>query len=239
MGNSLEESRNTPIPENIDDFYDNFRRGWLSIEYQYEHNNNQSTMVTTLGTDSLNKVANIITDWLIDNNTIIPKILEIGAGNGIATQLIKNHIISKINDILYIATDLRSNIENLEIIGDLTSVDAVQTFGDETNILLFISPPPYSIPVELNDKGYSGKLHGYMDYFAIKEWTKLISSEYDRYIIYVGELGASDGSTGMYRYMMTHRMWRCMLRDIIVERTDMFGGPLIKEIFIFKSQIGQ
>jgi hypothetical protein len=55
-----------------------------------------------------------------------------------------------------------------------------------------------------------------------------------KYIIFVGELGASDGSSGMYLYMLHNTIWKLEIRETISDVPDVFGGIIEKEVFIFK-----
>lgn len=84
-----------------------------------------------------------------------------------------------------------------------------------------VSPPPVTEKDEF----------GYADYFAIKQWTNIPST---KYIIIVGELGASDGSAGMYKYMLENEIWALKCREKVLFKIDeIFGGTIEKEVFIF------
>jgi hypothetical protein len=85
-----------------------------------------------------------------------------------------------------------------------------------------ISPPPVT----------EDAANGYGDYFAVKKWLELPIS--NKYIIFVGELGASDGSTGMYKYMLNHPKLKLVVRSMIYLGKDIFDGKCEKELFIFE-----
>ena len=89
-----------------------------------------------------------------------------------------------------------------------------------------ICPPPGSIDTE----NFVGSCYG--DYFACKKFIATKKGE-NKYIIFVGELGASDGSDGMYLYMLTHTRLKLLGRKMIQKGLDNFGGPLEKEVFLF------
>ena len=98
----------------------------------------------------------------------------------------------------------------------LPSEKAVIKYGKEVNVLLLISPLP----------------NNYMDYYAIKEF-ELIGG---KYIVYIGELGASDGGEGMYNYMINESSWKLLSRDLLLKTRDiLFGGDVEKEIFLFEN----
>jgi hypothetical protein len=81
-----------------------------------------------------------------------------------------------------------------------------------------ISPPP---------NNYSN----YADYFAIKEWAKVPTA---KLFIFIGELGASDGSEGLYDYMIEDNMdWKLDCRKMLYHGYDNMGGDVEKELFIF------
>jgi len=144
-------------------------------------------------------------------------ILEVGSGNGHNSLFVKTLIEKelKINPT-FIATDLQEHSDQEMKILKLSSERAVRHYGDKSNILLLISPPP----------------NCYMDYYAISEFESSTSDP--KYIIYFGELGASDGGVGMYQYMMNLSKWNLVQRDMIYKMTDSYGGPLEKELFLFK-----
>jgi hypothetical protein len=168
-----------------------------------------------LNPDTLQKAGQKISDFF-KNNSFTPHILEVCAGNGNSSFIILQEIL-KNNSCTIISTDLY-NYPNQEInhivISDYDSGKAVDKFGDNANTLLLISPPPGM----------------YADYFAISKWEKLIGH---RYIIYIGELGASDGGEGMYRYMLESKIWKLELRYMLSLNSDYFGGNVEKELFIF------
>ena len=145
-------------------------------------------------------------------------VLEIAAGNGMNSK--------KLNDIIkpnkYIATDLYSH-ENLKfnVKSNLSSEEGVNKYGSESNVLLIIAPPP----------------NEYVDYYGIKEY-ELCSSEMNKYLIFVGELGASDGGEGMYNYLLNHNKWNLLHRRILSDDyNNILNDRVIKEIFLFNLKI--
>jgi len=55
-----------------------------------------------------------------------------------------------------------------------------------------------------------------------------------KYIIFIGELGASDGSEGMYKYLTLHPRLKTVVREILSNGNGLIGGPIIKEVFVFE-----
>jgi hypothetical protein len=157
----------------------------------------------------------ILIDASIELNTFIREqkitklnILEVFAGTGEASSLLLKHIPMTI---------IKTDIAEFSGIEQLNAEDAVCKYKDSgVNTLLMISPPP-------------GHIYG--DYFCIKKWSTCDNA---KYIIFVGELGASDGSEGLYKYLMEHKIWKLIHRTEISKSPDILPGSwVIKELFVF------
>jgi len=73
---------------------------------------------------------------------------------------------------------------------------------------------------------------GYADYFACKDFIDQTREGEKKYIIFVGELGAGDGTQGMYTYLMNNPFLITKVKqEILNEETGRF--KVIKEVFIF------
>lgn len=240
----LEVSRAESLPSDIDSKYEFFKNSWRTKKYLEKSVNQQKKYKSTLSKDTLTKAGLAIGQFITDNNLSL-SILEVMAGNGVGSKLvfdtITNFNSTSLSAItLWKATDLRdwSDIMSDQINGKISiefnidSVDVVIKYGSEYNTLLMISPPPAHFDSHNQTKTETDG--GYADYFAIKQWTQLENS---KYIIIVGELGASDGSIGMYEYMMKHKVWKLRVRKLLHKSTDIFGGPCEKEIFIFEKEL--
>lgn len=219
----LEYSRANSLPSNIDENFELYKSAWHEKTEEMStgtnnQSNNQSSNSPTLNRKTLEKAGWYINEFFSGKDQL--KILEIMSGNGLATDIVYDIVIQHLPTLVWQATELQilQKINKLPIEQNLDSVDAVNKFGPEHNTLLMISPPG------------GGEITNYGDYFAIREWTKLQNS---KYIIFVGELGASDGSNGIYIYMLENKRWICELRNILMSGIDELGGPIEKEIFIF------
>lgn len=138
------------------------------------------------------------------------RILEVCAGNGHASNIVLNELKKLYPSLVITKTD------RLEFPGvtKLLSHEAVHEYGATHNCLLLISPPPNT----------------YVDYYAIKPFESLSGH---RIVVFIGELGASDGGSGMYHYMMHQSSWTLAKRFAIRTYRDIFGMPVEKELFIF------
>lgn len=230
----LEHSRMDILPSNIDEEYELYKSNWTSKNISNQHVNSYKNLIATLGNETLNDASCILSKYLISNIEWIKEIniLEPFAGNGVASKIFYeniNYYIDKTNkkinfkmkstDIQDLTEFINQNTCTVEF--NLNSVETIEKYGNEYNILLMISPPPNS------------DYKGYGDYFAIKKWTELKDK---KLIVFIGELGASDGSIGMYNYMLNNNNWIIDERKMIKKGIDRFGGPIEKEIFIFKNK---
>lgn len=155
-------------------------------------------------------------NWKTHKKVCIPtnefKILEVGAGSGWHTK----NIISKFPFLNIISTDYIIPEVCYYKVDQYLSHQAVKEFEGQFHALLLISPPP----------------NIYVDYYAIKEY-ELQKTKKRKIVIYIGELGASDGGRGMYKYMLENPIWKLIHRKVLNESVDPLGGPCIKELFVF------
>lgn len=214
LKNTLELSRKEIIDiEKITDernikFYEN---------ESYKHSIGMSQQVN-VGTGIINfdifvaEFKNMIPIMTLDKYNI----LEIGSGNGINSLIIHNIFKQYDKFSKFIATDLYEYDHTyFDIHTGLSSENAVKLYGDESNILMMICPPPEC----------------YVDYYAIKEFENYLNSK--KYIIYFGEMGLSDGGKGMYHFMMNNSIWKCVFRKIISTIMDPTYGICVKELYLF------
>lgn len=185
---------------------------WLEPDYKDEFFNHEGPFMS----EQAVRDAGICSGCYFKNIQTKIKILEIGAGNGKNSKVFITNFANKVENVEYKGTDLFSypNPE-MEVESGLDSKTAVERYGADRNVLLMISPPPKV----------------YVDLYAIRPFELMDGV---RYLIFVGELGASDGGEGMYNYLMTHPVWKLEERKMLVRSRDIFGGPCEKELFIFK-----
>jgi len=121
-------------------------------------------------------------------------------------------------------------------------VQIVAKYGQQSNVLLFNMPATHTIPkfrpsfgslalIDDNDEFYSG----YCDYYAIKMFIEQESKESMRMVIFIGEIGVSSGSCGLYAYLLDHPQLDLVLRkEISQEPSPDHPNYLIShELFIF------
>lgn len=149
-------------------------------------------------------------------------VLEVFAGNCVAGQVVYNYL--RVSSWLY--TDIEKYHRSVDPFNQLDCVDAVRLFGPRADLLLMISPP---YPDEVVGSTLN---HGYGDYYACKDFIDQTDSDKKKHIVFIGELGASDGSPGVYKYLLQHRRLKLSLRHLIYKTENAFG-PLEKELFVF------
>lgn len=185
---------------------------------------NKNSDSATLGEDTLGRAGKSIKDFLDrEKNHKKINILEVGSGNRYATKIVTDPSKEYISGL--ITTDIMEYPTLLPEIEfhKLHSIDAVSKFGDWADVLLLISPIPGGID---NPTSCS-------DYYACYDFIKNANKP-DKLIIFIGELGASDGTIGMYKYLIEHPMLELRHRSMTKESIDTFGGEVEKEIFIFR-----
>lgn len=167
---------------------------------------------------ALEKAASILLQFFQGSKSN-PKILEIFAGNCRASQILQNKLKVK----TWIASDVmefKVQSKNITFVQS-DAVTVVEKFGVESNVLLLISPPPG---------------HHYADYFASVDFihqTQLKNLS-DRFIVFIGELGASDGTEGMYDFYMSHPNLCLVVNKPINNFIDVLGARCHKDVYIFQ-----
>lgn len=217
----LEQSRAVTYPPNIDDLYESYKERCTAEMIRSNHLNVPKKGKCTMGQRVVQKAGDRIWEYLKEKNITDIKILEPFAGQGIATNIIQKRLNVEIKstDIL----DLSKYMDELSypVEFGLSGVDTVEKYSqDGYNTLMMVSPPPESAE--------DNPLYG--DYFTIREWTNVESA---KWFIFIGEMGASDGSEGLYDYMMNHPIWKVDFRKMLYSCEDVVGGPCEKELFIF------
>ena len=221
----LEQSRQEKLPENIDELYEEKKQLWNPEDVSKNSVNQSTKGESTISKEVLEDASSFLLMYLKNNNVHNPKIIEPYAGNGVASNIFNKTIKKEFPEIIHKCTDILDHTSTTEyelsypVEFGLNSVETIQKYGHESNILMMISPPP------------SGKIPEFSDYFCLKKWTELKNSVL---FVFVGELSASDGSDGMYHHLLNHDIWKLDARKLILNTLDVFGLPCEKEIFIFK-----
>jgi len=220
QNDSLNRNRRTPLPPGIDAMENYLRNVWKVVHEKDPTNNWQNKPHPTLHHELLASAGKLLYFWLNNKKISDLKILEIMAGNCRASQIIQKEITGKYKS--WKMTDIGDYSTKSE---QLDAVCAVEKYGKVYNTLLLICPPPGSAE-------HLGQQSSYGDYYACKKFIEMENGE-QRYIFFIGELGNSDGSQGMYLYMMKHPSLILEFRHPFLITTDHLEGPVEKEVFVF------
>lgn len=238
-----EISRKQNMPDNIDSFESKIKKSWNKESITSDVNNSNQYKLIPPRDEMITKCGNEIVQTFQELNLGRKEsVLEIMSGNCIVSKLLYDKlepIIDPNGD--YICSDVvsYSPAEYLDIYPfefvKMNSVQAVEKYGKNSTLLMLVAPPPCPSCIGIN--GEYAETIGYGDYFACRNYIQQ-TKEMDnvtKFIIFYGELGASDGSSGMYKYMMEHESLDLIKRIVVF---DEFGvvDRVVKELFIFKIQ---
>jgi len=214
------QDENADIPFNIDEERDVIISSWTEDTILKDTNNSiQLKPQSTIDKTSLINAGNYINNFFVGEKNIILNILDIMSGNGIASDYIFQILKPKI--VRWISTDIiefKKPKLNEKQFYKLNTVDSIKKYGIISNVLLIISPIP-------------GK--SYADYFACKDFIEQTKYDEKKYIIFIGELGRGDGTTGMYKYLLKHVKLN-MLLETEIHKYKNEGFTIIKKLYIFE-----
>lgn len=220
-----ESSRIIEFDTNLINNYEQYSKLWIEQVCVKNMNNNSKLNEATLYDESIEKAANIISEYFETQNLQNLNILEPYAGNGYASKIFldtlskKYTVNMKSTDITNFKETSNENCCNVEF--GINSYDTVVKYNNNYDILLLNSVPPSN---------------NYSDFFCINKWLEHPNS---KYLIFCGELGASDGSEGLYHYLLTTCSDKLQLdvRKTYFYQHDPMFDDCYKEVFIFKRKI--
>lgn len=213
MGNTVTISRKVVIDPCIDEHEKEIQTSWRkNQEFIFPCHGEKSYSPP----DALHNAGAILKKSLPKTNNV----LEIMAGNCVASSIIKPYI----NHEKWICTDLFAPSEKLD------AIEAIEKYGEWADTLMIISPPPYS--QHINENGTLIFNGGYGDYFACKKF--IANANKEKIIVILGELGAGDGTEGIYNYLLEHPKLKLITREEYWGTVSAMTGKIIREVFIFK-----
>jgi len=223
--NDKKKSKNIEIPEYLN--RQEIIKSWNEEKISDSLNNaEQNKGNSTLGTKILEQTAEKISEFFHNEKHKLKDliVLETFSGNGIASYTILKFFEKYIKK--WVMTDIveyeKEKEEKDDIIKfeKLNSVDSVKKYGSESNVLLLISPEPGN---------------NYADYFACKDFIEQTKPIEKKFIIFIGDLGFTDGSEGMYKYLNNNPNLKLVLQDVVFYYLDDFESAIPhKELFIFE-----
>ena len=245
----IERNLNIKLPENVDSYYMVCKNNWRMMmmeNMEIDMSNHITKESITLGESTTILCAKEIAGYLkrrIKTDVVIngikkkfitkrTNILDPFAGNGIASKIIYDEVKQVLDcKFEYIATDFQNISKCMSnrshfVEFNLDCIDSIEKYYQKAEILLLMCPPPYQyIKGDENPTGFA-------DYFAIKRWGELNK----KIVMFIGEMGRTDGSEGMYDYMMNgNSIWKLAKRKVLQEGNDLFGRFIQRELFIFEN----
>jgi hypothetical protein len=159
-------------------------------------------------------------------------VLEVFAGNCKASECLIDCVRPMISK--WICTDIadytRPDLTGVMSFEQLHSVAAVAKHGAEADILVMICPPCAPLP-----SGGNVSRSTFADYYACYDFIALAQrAAWPKFIVFVGEVGAADGTVGMYRYLLCNDQLSVILRVEINRSVDILGGVCSREMIILE-----
>lgn len=232
----LEDSRAVVLPPGLDspEFKERMINAWKEkiINKVVVNNHQEDSGLPTLRIDIVIKAGKILSDLLLRENKNDITILEIMSGNCSGSRILLN-TLNKNRTIIkkWISTDIidfTKNIKEKELeFYKINGLDAVNKFNSEAEILLVMCPPPNKIVMD----GYLNPM-ALCDYYSIVDFTDLNPNKH-KLIVFIGELGSSSGTEGMYNFMLTNTKIKMLHREILISGYNQYG-IVEMEIFIFE-----
>lgn len=236
----LTESRQALLPDNIDEKYDFFKEHWSGKYFSSQVISTKWENKPNLSKHVIVKASKLMVEYFNTNKDLISqiKIIEPFAGNGIASGIIYRKLIEYFPDTILKSTDIQDPTDLTDELAHpvehgINSVDTIEKYkNDGFNVLMMISPPP-SHNINMFDPSKEKIMIGYGDYFALK---KFFQTESAQLFIFIGELGASDGSLGMYKYLMDNNPnWKLDREYSLEYKEDPYcDGYIERDLYIFK-----
>jgi hypothetical protein len=170
------------------------------------NNSYQCIKNPTLKKETLNKAGQALKEYFEDKSIDL-NILEIMCGNCQATNIIYNFL--KTERTIINCTDIYDYPNRLRKFNfaKCNGVNAVKNYGNLSNVLLICCPSPQN---------------NYCDLFAIDDYIEQTKENEKKYIIFIGEMGLSDGSDGLYDYMNGNLKLNLMMKKNIYTDYDKF-----------------
>ena len=230
----LEDSRKALFPNFIDlpEFKEIMVKQWKEaiINKDIVNNHQETQELPTLSISIVMKAGKILSDKLLSLGKKEINVLEIMAGNCAGSIILFNMVKKDLSVKKWISTDIidfTKKIKEEEIIFyKLNGLESVKKFSNDVNILLLMCPPPNKVVMNncVNPMALC-------DYYSITEFIDLSVGK-NKLIVFIGEIGGSDGSEGMYHFMLTNTKIKLVHREMLICAYNQFG-IIEKEIFIF------
>jgi hypothetical protein len=230
----------------LDGFREKVIEQWNEAKIYDEYNNNHQNIyeLPTLSIPIVIKAGNFLTDFLVKTKLENLKILEIMAGNCAGSRTLYKTIEKKVSIEEWICTDIidykKTIKENIKF-HKIDALTSISRFHETIDILLLMCPPPNPV-YSTKDVIENGKTVtkyfinsiALCDYYPIVDFIKFTKlNKKQKYIIFIGEMGASDGTEGIYDFMLNNTDINLVYREMIFTTLTTDYGIVEKELFVF------
>jgi hypothetical protein len=207
-----------PYPEDVLDLQPAYMQIVADKSYNDEQLYIPEKNKSTMPAETVNSAAILLAGAISVMFPKTPCVLEIFAGNLVGSQILQKKTNAK-----WIASDIVNTpaVPNIKFYNK-DALSAVQQLGAEADILIAVAAPPFNDSSDLQ----------FCDLFAInafiEESLKTVSV---KLIVLVGEIGASDFSTGLDTWLANQKDIVCIYK-YVVYYAEMFD--VSKKIVIFQ-----
>jgi len=229
----LRDERNAVINPIVDlkEFREIMVKQWNEtlINSALVNSHQEQQPLPTLPIKIVEYAGDILKNYLISLGKKEISVLEVMSGNCSGSRFLHRTISKglKINE--WICTDIidftKTIKENIKF-HKLDGLKAVEQYGNCVDILLLMCPPPNQI----FDGNHVNPM-SLCDYYLMNDFIAMNKGK-NKFIVFIGELGASDGTEGLYKYMLSNSKIKLSHRQMLISSYNQFG-PIEKEIFIF------
>jgi hypothetical protein len=235
-GTRLADSRNVIFPDivNLKQFKEIMTRQWKEtvISKDAVNNHQGKQELPTLPIPVVMKAGKILSENLLSKEQKRITVLEIMSGNCSGSRILFNTIAKMLTVDKWICTDIidyastKSIKEHKIEFYKLNGLEAVRKFTD-VDILLLMCPPPNTVMYDNNVNPMA-----LCDYYSVVEYIDFNIGKKGKQIVFIGELGGSSATEGMYHFMLTNEKIKLVHREMLVSGYNQFG-IFEMEIFIF------
>jgi hypothetical protein len=233
----LKKSRLVIFPQII--FYKEFRE---QMEKQWTPEVLSKTIVNTHQDDNelptlpvpvVMKAGSILAKFLSTQSIPKPSILEIMAGNCSGSRILHGMLVRNgLEPKVWVSTDIidyKKSVKDIKY-DTMDGLQSIKKYGESSDVLLLMCPPPNEIfydPTHVNPMALC-------DFYSIIDYIEIcLKRESRQFIVFIGELGGSDGTEGLYTFMLNYKRITLRHREMLIEAEN-YWGIIEKEIFIFE-----
>ena len=185
-----------------------------SLPFETDGNNSQSSGRGTVNVENALPIIEKLLKPIVAKRKHPLRVMEVGSGNGFNTKK-----IAELSDVIESidGSDLQKHEPSYYDITTSPGHEFVELkWSEENDMLLLVSPTNDNVR---------------LDYGSIKA----LERKHTRptYLMILGELGASDGTEGIYHYLTEGSDWKKVAEIPFIQYKDILGEDCIKAVNLF------